>query len=169
EPLAARFLADTHRYFPEWADRPESSDRLLEADHNSYLAGGYSEEFGYRVRADFAPRLPLLLEDPERSEQWRVQCGGLHPGYPECPRPVDREGTAAWTPARGALDQEPAAQARQASQPATSGARARAGDAEVVSVDREGAGRSFALLASLHSLRMRWRIRRELHRVHRVM
>lgn len=169
EPLAARLLADIHRYFPEWADRPESGNRLREAVHNSYLAGGYSEEFGYRVRPDLPPALPLLLEDPEGSEQWRVQYGGLHPGYPECPRPVDREGAAARTWAQGELARESTAREWQAAHRATGVARARGGSSEVVQVDREGAARSFTLLAPLHSLCARWRVRRELHRLHRVM
>ena len=46
---------EVHRYFPEWADRPASTGPLLESDHNSYLAGGYSEEFGYRVRPIVRP------------------------------------------------------------------------------------------------------------------
>lgn len=86
-----RLLDEVHRYFPEWADRPDSGDSLLEADHNSYLACGYSEEFGYRVRPDRAPVSPLLFEDPEHNRQWAVQIGCLHPGYPECPRPAARE------------------------------------------------------------------------------
>ena len=28
-------LNEEHRYFPEWADRPEIPGRLFEADHNS--------------------------------------------------------------------------------------------------------------------------------------
>ncbi len=90
EPGSSRRLGEVHRYFPEWADRPDSADLLSEADHNSYLAGGYSEEFGYRVRPDRPPVFPILLEEPEQSWQWAVQNGCLHPGYPECPRPADR-------------------------------------------------------------------------------
>ncbi|MGH8218796.1 MAG: hypothetical protein ACREUT_09565 [Steroidobacteraceae bacterium] len=90
ERSATRLPDELHRYFPEWADRPGSADSLLEADHNSYLAGGYSEEFGYRVHPDRPPVFPLLFEDPERSRQWTVQIGCLHPGYPECPRPAAR-------------------------------------------------------------------------------
>ena len=81
---------EVHRYFPEWADRPDSADSPLEADHNSYLAGGYSEEFGYGVLPDLPPVFPFLLENPELTRQWAVQIGGLHPGYPECARPADR-------------------------------------------------------------------------------
>lgn len=78
-----------HCYFPEWADRPEAIGRLLETDRNSYSAGGYSEEFGYTAIGR-AWALAPPHENPERSEQWCVQIGGLHPGYPQCPRPADR-------------------------------------------------------------------------------
>ena len=84
-------LNEEHRYFPEWADRPEIPGRPLEADHNSYLAGGYSEEFGYRTGTDRPPAFPSLEGDPDESGLWRVQITGFHPGYPECPRPEDGE------------------------------------------------------------------------------
>ena len=84
-------LNEEHRYFPEWADRPEIPGLPLEADHNSYLAGGYSEEFGYRTGMDRPPVFPSLEGDPDESGLWRVQITGLHPGYPECPRPEDGE------------------------------------------------------------------------------
>ncbi len=84
-------LNEDHRYFPEWADRPEMRGPPLEADHNSYPAGGYSEEFGYRTSADRPPVFPSLEGDPDESGMWRVHMTGLHPGYPECPRPEDRE------------------------------------------------------------------------------
>lgn len=90
EAYASHLQDEVHRYFPEWADRPDSAGPLLEADRNSYLAGGYSEEFGYRVRPDHPPVFPLLIGDPECSREWGVQSGCLHPGYPECPRPADR-------------------------------------------------------------------------------
>ena len=79
---------EDHRFFPEWADRPPSTGSLHEADRNSYLAGGYAEEFGHGVqRTISAAHTPPAEEDSE----WRVQIGGLHPGYPECPRPRDRD------------------------------------------------------------------------------
>ncbi|MGH8169050.1 MAG: hypothetical protein ACRET5_02955 [Steroidobacteraceae bacterium] len=84
-------LNEEHRYFPEWADRPGIPGAPLEADHNSYLAGGYSEEFGYRTGADRPPVFPSLEGDPDMSGFWRVQITGFHPGYPECPRPEDGE------------------------------------------------------------------------------
>ncbi|HEX5460930.1 MAG TPA: hypothetical protein VFX20_13255 [Steroidobacteraceae bacterium] len=84
-------LNEEHRYFPEWADRPEIPGSPLEADHNSYLAGGYSEEFGYRTGTDRPPVFPALEGNPDESGLWRVQVTGFHPGYPECPRPEDGE------------------------------------------------------------------------------
>jgi hypothetical protein len=91
ERASAARTDEVHRYFPEWADRPDFAGLLLEADHNSYLAGGYSEEFGYRAPGDRAPVFPPLAGDPDGSRLWCVQIGGLHPGYPQCPRPHDRE------------------------------------------------------------------------------
>ena len=87
------FLRDTsgvHCYFPEWADRPVEQGTPQESDRNSYLAGGYAEEFGYSAQRGQPPAAPAPQGDPEQSRQWRVQIGGLHPGYPECPRPLDR-------------------------------------------------------------------------------
>lgn len=38
------------------------------------------------------PRRLLAAKNPAiRDGEWRVQNGCLHPGYPECPRPVERE------------------------------------------------------------------------------
>ena len=90
-PDAVPRLNEEHRYFPEWADRPEIPGPPLEADHNSYLAGGYSEEFGYRTGTDRPPIFPSLEGNPDESGLWRVQMTGFHPGYPECPRPEDGE------------------------------------------------------------------------------
>lgn len=85
-----RYLNEDHRYFPEWADLPGKRGPLVEADHNSYLSGGYSEEFGYYVSADRPPVFAPLDGDPDDSRLWYVQITGLHPGYPECGRPHDR-------------------------------------------------------------------------------
>lgn len=99
---------EVHRYFPEWADRPEAVDALLEAEHNSYLAGGYSEEFGYRVRADRPSVFPLLHGNPERTRLWCVQIGCLHPGYPECARPHDRDAMHCGLSSGWPLESDPA-------------------------------------------------------------
>ncbi len=94
---------EIHCYFPEWADRPAWAGTPNESDHNSYMAGGYAEEFGYRADGDCAAALPALGSDPDQSLEWLVQMGGLHPGYPECPRPLDRDGSGNASTRRGAF------------------------------------------------------------------
>ena len=89
--------SDTHRYFPEWADRAPTDGTSLEADRNSYSAGGYAEEFGYRNQPGQPRPAPVLHADPEASRQWCTQHSGLHPGYPECGKPVDRDRSEAGT------------------------------------------------------------------------
>lgn len=79
---------EDHCYFPEWADRPAGDGTHHEVNHNSYMAGGYAEEFGHRARSPPAQALTMLVEN---DGEWRVQIDGLHPGYPECPRPRARE------------------------------------------------------------------------------
>jgi len=90
ETVAEAALRDLHRYFPEWADRPPGPDAQHESDRNSYLAGGYADEFGYGAGGGRPPAIPALAGDPEGGKLWREQIGGLHPGYPECPKPLDR-------------------------------------------------------------------------------
>lgn len=83
-----RKAVEDHRFFPEWADRPPSTESLHEADRNSYLAGGYAEEFGHGVQQ----AVPAACTPPaDEDSEWYVQIGGLHPGYPECARPRDRD------------------------------------------------------------------------------
>lgn len=84
-------VSDIHRYFPEWADRPVGPDVQHESDRNSYLAGGYADEFGYGADAGRPPAISPLAGDPEESPWWREQIGALHPGYPQCPKPLDRD------------------------------------------------------------------------------
>jgi len=79
----------TRRYFPEWANRPVHDGTPAESERNSYSAGGYAEEFGYCWQSGL-PSPASELDDPESSRQWRVFIGCLHPGYPECPRPLVR-------------------------------------------------------------------------------
>lgn len=81
---------EIHRYFPEWADLPTGRDPLREADRNSYLAGGYADEFGYGTEPHHPAAILPLDGDPESSGLWREQIGALHPGYPQCPKPLDR-------------------------------------------------------------------------------
>jgi hypothetical protein len=89
--IETAWLSDeVHRFFPEWADRPLSRESFPEFDRNSYMAGGYSEEFGHGAGVESIPHESPSTQEPERCPQWKVQSGGLHPGYPECPRPGDR-------------------------------------------------------------------------------
>ena len=81
-----------HRYFPEWADRPTAPSGQHESERNSYLAGGYADEFGYGTGPGRQPAIPALTGDPEDSSLWREQVGALHPGYPQCATPLDRYG-----------------------------------------------------------------------------
>lgn len=83
--------AEIHRYFPEWADRPVMDGVLYESDRNSYSAGGYAEEFGYATQPGLPRPARQLVGDAERCRQWRIQIGALHPGYPECSKPLDRD------------------------------------------------------------------------------
>src|SRR5262245_18215066 len=83
--------ADVHRYFPDWAQLPIQDGTPLEADRNSYSAAGYAEEFGYCTQQGLPPPAPVLEGDPESSGQWCYQTRALHPGYPECGAPVNRD------------------------------------------------------------------------------
>jgi hypothetical protein len=83
-------LDETCRYFPDWADRPATEGTYREADRNSYAAGGYAEEFGYLAHRDWRAA-PALVEDPEGCDRWHIYIDGLHPGYPERPRPFYRD------------------------------------------------------------------------------
>lgn len=77
------------RYFPDWTDRTLRAGEELEADHNSYLAGGYAEEFGYLAQGDSRRGVPLLDGDSPDDDALRlVQWAGLHPGYPLRPYPI---------------------------------------------------------------------------------
>jgi len=91
ETTAVGYGSEIHRYFPEWADRPAGPDAQHESDRNSYLAGGYADEFGYGAEAGVPPAISPLIGDPEESRWWREQIGALHPGYPQCPKPLDRD------------------------------------------------------------------------------
>jgi hypothetical protein len=85
------------RYFPDWTHRSLRLGEELEADHNSYLAGGYAEEFGYLARAEASRGVPLIDGESADDRELRlVQRSGMHPGYPLRPHPVavDRGRTA---------------------------------------------------------------------------
>lgn len=83
-------LGEVHCFFPEWADRPLSRESLPEFERNSYSAAGYAEEFGH-AGVDGTPLESHPTTEPESCPEWHVQSGALHPGYPECPRPGDRD------------------------------------------------------------------------------
>jgi hypothetical protein len=90
--------ADEQRsYFPDWTTHLPKVREEIEADHNSYLAGGYAEEFGYSSGPGVSRGVPVLDGGPpEESAEWRTEAAGMHPGYPITPYPL-------------ALDREPAA------------------------------------------------------------
>jgi hypothetical protein len=94
-PSNAQRRADEYRrYFPDWTHRSLQVGEELEADHNSYLAGGYAEEIGYLARTDSSRGVPLLDgESPDDSAARLMQGAAMHPGYPLRPYPVvaDRE------------------------------------------------------------------------------
>jgi len=88
EPTFWRHLDEQRRYFPDWTDRPLASSPELEADRNSYLAGGYAEEFGYRATLTSSRGVPVLDEEfPELCNEWHSQAMATHPGYPLRPHP----------------------------------------------------------------------------------
>ena len=90
-------MDEYRRYFPDWTHRSLRIGEELEADHNSYLASGYAEEFGYLAQAESSRGVPLIDgESPDDYALRLVQRAGMHPGYPLKPFPVavDREKTA---------------------------------------------------------------------------
>lgn len=88
EPTSRRHLGEQRRYFPDWTDRPLESRPELEADRNSYLAGGYAEEFGYRATLACSRGVPVLEQEaPELCSEWHSQARAMHPGYPLRPHP----------------------------------------------------------------------------------
>jgi hypothetical protein len=88
EPDFRKRIGETRRYFPDWTHRSLASGPELEADHNSYLAGGYAEEFGYRAQPGYSRGAPVLDDEtPERCRERRIQAQSTHPGYPLRPHP----------------------------------------------------------------------------------
>ena len=66
------------RYFPDWTHRSLRVGEELEADHNSYLAGGYAEEFGYLAQAEASAACRWSME----SRRTTTLCGSFSgPGY----------------------------------------------------------------------------------------
>jgi hypothetical protein len=98
---AYRRADEYRRYFPDWTRRSLQVGEELEADHNSYLAGGYAEEIGYLAQTDSSRGVPVLDgESPDESSARLVQGAAMHPGYPLRPYPVvaDRESAARHLP-----------------------------------------------------------------------
>jgi len=92
EPDSPHRADEQRRYFPDWTRRLLAHREELEADHNSYLAGGYAEEFGYFARAGSSRGVPLLDgEPPEQSAEWFGEAAAMHPGYPITPTPLALE------------------------------------------------------------------------------
>jgi hypothetical protein len=88
-PTSQRHVDEQRRYFPDWIDCLPASCPELEADHNSYLAGGYAEEFGYRAQLENIRGASVL--DDESPDLWSerfAQAQATHPGYPLKPRPL---------------------------------------------------------------------------------
>jgi hypothetical protein len=84
--------SEHRRYFPDWTRRRLESGPELEADRNSYLAGGYAEEFGYRPFAGYSRGVPVLDDTPpEQCPEWLCQALATHPGYPIRPHPLELE------------------------------------------------------------------------------
>jgi hypothetical protein len=91
-PNSPRHLNEQRRYFPDWTERLPEIPSELEADHNSYSACGYAEEFGYRAQPGYSRGILLIDgEVPELCSERYAQARATHPGYPLKPRPVAGE------------------------------------------------------------------------------
>jgi len=87
-PDSPRPTSEQRSYFPDWTLRLPEYREELEADHNSYLAGGYAEEFGYWAHPGASRGVRVFDgEPPEDSVEWFGQAGAMHPGYPIRPYP----------------------------------------------------------------------------------
>lgn len=83
KPDSPSRMGEQRRYFPDWTRHARASSFELEADHNSYLAGGYAEEFGYCAQSGFSRNVPVLEdESPELCRERHRQAQATHPGYP---------------------------------------------------------------------------------------
>ena len=89
-PNAHRRIDEYRRYFPDWTHRSLQVGAEIEADHNSYLAGGYAEEFGYFAQLDVTRGVPEFNgESPDDCSARLVQGAAMHPGYPLEAYPVE--------------------------------------------------------------------------------
>jgi hypothetical protein len=83
KPDSESRMGEQRRYFPDWTRHARASSFELEAEHNSYLAGGYAEEFGYWAQPGFSRNVSVLEgESPERCCERFRQAQVTHPGYP---------------------------------------------------------------------------------------
>lgn len=100
KPDSPQRINEQRRYFPDWTRRVLEVHEELEADHNSYLAGGYAEEFGYCAQAGASRGVPLLDgESPEDYAEWLAQTVAIHPGFPLRAYPVALPSHGARAPA----------------------------------------------------------------------
>lgn len=101
KPDSPQRINEQRRYFPDWTRRVLEVHEELEADHNSYLAGGYAEEFGYCAQAGASRGVPLLDgESPEDYAEWLAQTVAIHPGFPLRAYPVALPSHGARAPAK---------------------------------------------------------------------
>jgi hypothetical protein len=85
-------MGEQRRYFPDWTAQLLDRCAELEADHNSYLAGGYAEEFGYRAQPEFSRGVPVIDgESPDACAEHEGQAQATHPGYPIRAHPLEIE------------------------------------------------------------------------------
>ena len=116
KPDSPRRSDEDRRYFPDWTEPLPEVREEIEADHNSYLAGGYAEEFGYRAQPGASRGVPVLDgELPEESEEWHHQAGSTHPGYPIQPRPLAFDGEETANVAATSSEPQPLAASFEAS------------------------------------------------------
>jgi hypothetical protein len=93
-------MGDQRRYFPDWTPLVLENCPELEADHNSYLAGGYAEEFGYRAQPGCSRGVPVLDgESPDDCAERKAQARATHPGYPIRAHPFELEWSGRASPA----------------------------------------------------------------------
>jgi hypothetical protein len=100
EPDSPQRINEQRRYFPDWTRRVLEVHEELEADHNSYLAGGYAEEFGYCAQGGASRGVPLLDgESPEDYAEWLARTAAIHPGFPLRAYPIALPSHAVRAPA----------------------------------------------------------------------
>jgi hypothetical protein len=113
EPDSPRRADEDRRYFPDWTAPLAEVREEVEADHNSYLAGGYAEEFGYRAQPGSSRGVWVLDgEPPEESVEWHCQARATHPGYPIRPRPIAFDGELSGSGINAALESGSARETR---------------------------------------------------------